>query len=141
MKEAMETIALVQVMVDSGLFVLIWLVQLIIYPSFQYTQDRDFVGWHRRYAAMISLFVVPLMFLQLGVEAAAYIGQDVRWLRILVLIIVWGATFALSVPCHSRLQNYGKNIAVIRRLVRTNWIRTLGWSILLAETVFMLAKE
>ena len=137
----MIPIPLLQIIADSGLFVLIWLVQLIIYPSFLYTRDADFVFWHRRYAALISLFVVPLMFIQLGVEAAFLLGNDLRWLRCLVLLAVWAGTFLLSVPCHSRLQHSGKDLDVIRRLVRTNWVRTLGWSILFADTVMWGVKN
>ena len=50
-----------QIIVDSGLFVLIWLVQLIIYPSFRYTKEAYFVQWHARYTLLMGLVVSPFM--------------------------------------------------------------------------------
>ena len=64
----MEKLATIQIMVDSGLFILIWLVQLIIYPSFRYTEEKDFVGWHARYTWVIGAIVSPLMLVQVGIE-------------------------------------------------------------------------
>ena len=50
--------------VDFGLVVLIWLVQLIIYPSFSYTAKDELQTWHQRYVARITVVVGPLMLLQ-----------------------------------------------------------------------------
>ncbi len=140
MERIMSSLTTLQLIVDSGLLVLIWLVQLIIYPSFRYTEEKVFIGWHSRYTALIGLIVTPLMFLQVGVEVFCFLAQDIRWQRILILLVIWLATFSLSVPCHSRLHGAGKNMIVIQRLVTTNWIRTLCWSLLFLETVFVSGR-
>jgi hypothetical protein len=44
-----------------------------------------------------------------------------------LLAVVWASTFLLQVPCHHRLEQ-GYEAAAIRRLVATNWLRTLAWS-------------
>jgi len=120
-------------LVDFGLFILIWLVQLIIYPSFAFCAPEHFSRWHYRYTGLISLFVAPLMFSESGI----YLWQAVVWRRwhdvlgVGLVLVIWAATLLLSVPCHDRLQQSGFDLAVIRRLVRTNWVRTCSWSLLL----------
>lgn len=126
----------IQTIVDSGLFVLIWLVQLIIYPSFLYTEEEHFVSWHNRYSGLIGLIVAPLMLVQVGVEITYVLQDDYRLLRFLMILVIWLSTLSLSVPCHSRLHKDGKNQLVIKRLVASNWIRTILWSLIFLETVF-----
>ncbi len=112
----MNPLVELQTIVDSGLFVLIWLVQLVIYPSFAVIEE-----------------VTPLMVIQVGIEAVVMMS-DIRWWRIILIILIWLSTFFLSIPCHLRLHTGGKDAVVIRRLVLTNWIRTLLWSLLFWQT-------
>ncbi len=49
-------------------------------------------------------------------------------------VLIWLATFILSVPCHRQLQKSGKDLSTINRLVATNWIRTILWSLLFFRT-------
>ena len=115
---------------DFGLVVLIWIVQLIIYPSFHVVADRDFRAWHERYRTLISYLVIPLTFSQVGFHAAG-LYEDISALRIVAALLVAGAwitTLALSVPCHNALADGGKSSAVIQRLIRTNWLRTVCWN-------------
>ena len=75
----MDRLAVVQIIIDSGLLILIWLVQLIIYPSLCYTEDKEFICWHKRYSYMIGLIIIPLMLAQVGVEVMYALQQDIRW--------------------------------------------------------------
>ncbi|MBA3008345.1 MAG: hypothetical protein KKB91_03935 [Proteobacteria bacterium] len=124
----------IQIIVDSGLFILIWLVQLIIYPSFRYTNEEYFIQWHGRYTFLMGLIVSPLMLIQAGIEGIFLYHDEVRCWRIVPIVLIWLATFSLSVPCHRQLQNHGKVLSTINRLVVTNWIRTLLWSLLFLRT-------
>lgn len=45
----------------------------------------------------------------------------------IAVLLIWGSTFFLSVPCHSKL-NLGYQKEVIEKLVSTNWVRTLLWT-------------
>lgn len=131
---AMNPLTVLQVMIDSGLLVLIWLVQLIIYPSFQYTEGSEFVRWHHKYTGLISLIVSPLMLAQAAIEVVR-LQKEADWLRILLIGLIWLSTFTLSVPCHNRLHKQGKEPATLHRLITTNWIRTVLWSLLFLGTV------
>ena len=111
----MNTLIQLQLIVDSGLLILIWLVQIIIYPSFHYIDTREFKNWHMLYTRAISTIVVPLMLIQSGLELYYALFEALRWWRLLLITAVFLSTFILSVPCHRSLQDTGKNTAVIHR--------------------------
>ena len=50
--------------VNSGLLVLIWIVQIIIYPGMHGWDREKFKVLHRDYVPRISLIVVPLILAQ-----------------------------------------------------------------------------
>ncbi|MFH2123718.1 MAG: hypothetical protein ABIJ50_09600 [Pseudomonadota bacterium] len=132
----MNELTEIQISVDSGLFILIWLVQLIIYPSFRYTKAEDFIQWHSRYTFLMGLIVSPLMLIQVGIEGFFLCRGEIRWWRLATIALIWLATFTLAVPCHRQLQHHGKVLSTIDRLVITNWLRTVLWSLLFFNTVF-----
>lgn len=130
----MEYLRVSQLIIDSALVVLIWLVQLIIYPSFRYTAKEHFIFWHARYTGMIALVVAPLMLCQVGIEVSHVVFLSPRWLRICMIAGIWIATLCISVPCHNRLHGKGKEGRLVERLILTNWVRTVLWSMLFLET-------
>jgi hypothetical protein len=114
-----------------GLLILIWLVQLIIYPGFHHIPREAFAAYHRWYVIRISSIVLPLMLAEL-ILTVWWIGSDdyslVSVLAGVLVLIVWLSTFLLQVPIHNQLKT-GKEDREIRRLVTTNWIRTVAWSL------------
>jgi hypothetical protein len=129
----MNPLAGLQVIVDSGLFVLIWLVQLVLYPSFRFIEKDNFRLWHNRYCALMGLVAAPLMLIQVAIEALM-LEQEIRWPRILGIGVIWVVTFSLSESCHQRLHHDGRNMAAILWLIRTNWIRTIICTLLFWQT-------
>ena len=117
--------------VSWGLLILIWLVQLIIYPGFHRIPREAFAAYHRWYVIRISSVVLPLMLVEL-ILTVWWIRSDnyslVSVLAGILVLIVWLSTFVLQVPIHNRLKA-GKEDREIRRLVATNWIRTAAWSL------------
>jgi len=55
-----------------------------------------------------------------------------------LLVVIWAATVLFSVPMHGRL-GQGYDAAAHRRLVTTNWIRTVAWSARGVLVLWMLA--
>ncbi|WP_165243875.1 hypothetical protein [Paludisphaera soli] len=113
-----------------ALVVLIWMVQLIVYPGFAAIAPEGFVAWHSRYTRAITWIVGPLMLGQ-----AALLGWLVydrpnlpRTLAAVAVAVAWIATITLAIPGHDALQAGGRDVAVIRRLVATNWVRTVAWT-------------
>jgi len=130
MDSPIELIDPLRIIVSMGLFILIWLVQLIIYPSFAFAAVETFTQWHKRYTGLITIFVAPLMLLQTTAFAwqAFFLGRWHDWVGFALVVTCWIATFCLSVPCHDALQRQGYDLKIIKRLVRTNWIRTAAWT-------------
>ena len=112
---------------DSGLLILIWMVQLIIYPGFKYVDENSFLEHHKWYMRQISIIVVPLMFAQVGLEITSIINGNISIHRIILICLVWASTFLLSVPIHNKLLK-GKDLNQIGSLVKTNWPRTIIWT-------------
>lgn len=116
--------------VDFGMFLIISMVQIIVYPTFHKIKEEQFVGWHRKYCNAIGVFVLPLMICQLLESASAcfFSVGDLPWVKLTAVLGAWLVTFFISAPCHRILQD-GKNTAVINRLIRTNWWRTFFWTV------------
>jgi hypothetical protein len=124
-------IAIFNTAISWGLLLLIWLVQIIIYPGFSRIPSKDFVNYHRWYALRISAIVVPLMICEVIIAIAWLMVDHYSFFSLVsafLIVIIWLSTFMLQVPIHRRLQS-GKDDARISRLVATNWIRTTAWSL------------
>lgn len=130
-------------LVDFGLVVLIWLVQLIVYPSFQFTAKEHLMSWHQTYSGLISAFVIPLMFSQafLIVYLTYQRPGILNFASLLCVILAWVFTFSLSVPCHTLIAQGNLEDSVLQRLVFTNWPRTLAWSTCFVLGAIQLSQE
>ncbi len=124
--------ATLALMVDAGLLVLIWLVQTIIYPGFRHLAPDQFSGIHARYLSVMGWIVGPLMLTQFGLGAAACLRQPhpSEVLIFTLVLLTWVFTAGFSVPLHRHLQAHGRDEAALRRLVLTNWPRTLLWTLI-----------
>lgn len=110
----------------------IWTVQLAHYPGFAHVSPDKFPAFHRHHSRSMSWVVMGPMVLELALAAGLAwqgraLGSSVWWALGLVLL-VWAATFFVSVPFHNRLAQQGYNYIAIDGLVRTNWLRTLVWT-------------
>lgn len=119
-------------LVDAGMLVLIWLVQTIIYPGFKRLESARFRDSHRAYARAMIWIVGPLMLAQLILSLLVCLSDPTPLNGSLLALVAatWVCTAALSVPLHRQLGTSGKDPAVIRRLIRTNWPRTMLWTLI-----------
>ena len=125
---------------DFGLLVLIWLVQLVIYPSFQYYSKKELVEWHQRYTIQVTYVVLPLMLGQLIIAIlqfknvnSAPMAQYTE-LSLLLILALWLSTFLQFVPMHNKISNGDFNEELLLKLVRKNWIRTILWTLLFCSS-------
>ena len=110
---------------------LIWIVQLVHYPTFKYVDKVEFIPFENFHKNRISIIVIPLMFTELITGMLLYYASEfgiIYSVATLLLICTWLSTFFLSVPLHSKL-SAGKNIESIRKLILTNWPRTIFWTL------------
>lgn len=121
-----------RLVIDFGLVILIWLVQLIIYPGFAYYSADDLALWHPKYTGLITLVVGPLMLAQVVATGLSLVSQF-SWLTFVVAVLVavlWWSTAAQAIPLHNRIDAGVDLPQTIARLVRVNWLRTVLWTII-----------
>ena len=110
----------------------IWIIQLVHYPMFTDLDARFFEKSMKDHQKGMSQVVLITMLIEIFTGASLIIfSQGVSFLIILnfiALLVIWFVTFMISVPCHNRLL-ISKNNDVIKKLVQSNWIRTVLWSI------------
>ncbi|HJK91214.1 MAG TPA: hypothetical protein RMH85_05075 [Polyangiaceae bacterium LLY-WYZ-15_(1-7)] len=117
-----------------GMVAVIWFVQLVHYPLFAQVGAAGFARYEALHTQRISWIVVPLMLAE-AITALVLWSGDVAWASraertfgAALVLALWASTFLLSVPEHGRLAR-GFDAASHARLVGTNWIRTVLWSL------------
>lgn len=138
----MPKLLLAEIIVNAVLVGLIWLVQVLVYPSFKYIDEKNYSFFHRFHMKAITPLVGPLMILEAGLSLANLAYQNyptaINLVGLGLIIIIWLSSFFLSVPTHELLL-LKKDDALINKLVRTNWIRTIGWSVKLILLLSLLS--
>ena len=115
---------------------LIWMVQAVHYPLFAQVGEAQ---------ARISWVVGPPMLVELATAVWLVVRPPpglpawAPWLGLLLLALIWLSTAALQVPEHRRLE-VGFDPAAVRRLVRSNWLRTALWTARGALALFLLQR-
>ena len=122
---------------DFGLVVLIWLVQLVIYPSFKYYQAEDLVKWHKHYTLRVSYVVLPLMLAQLIIVGLQLWGSFTFYTisSFIIVLMLWASTFLFFVPLHNRISKGDNDQATTLQLVKKNWLRTILWTLLFVFSI------
>lgn len=110
---------------------LIWLIQLIHYPGFAMVEKARFSEFHSRHSRALTALAGPMMTVELLTGLALMIdsGYRIPWsVNFLLICVAWTVTFTQSVPAHNRL-SLGYCESSIERLIKTNWLRTLAWTL------------
>lgn len=122
-----------QVMLSSALFSLIWLVQLILYPTLSLLPESILKHVHQLHMNRISLLVIPLMSCEIILIAYRWIthlGSDAFFIMQSALIgMVWISTFLIQVPLHNRIESQLSLKSDCQKLTNSNWLRTILWSL------------
>lgn len=110
---------------------LIWNVQVVQYPLFHQVGKQEFKRYHFGHCLRIGIIVTPLL---LG---EALTGGWLLWagerrpaflIALALMVMNWLSTAIFQAPIHTRLMR-GYDEHLVRRVVNTNWIRTLGWTV------------
>ncbi|MCX6592212.1 MAG: hypothetical protein NTZ56_11865 [Acidobacteria bacterium] len=113
---------------------LIWLIQLVHYPLFAQVGRDEFVNYEDMHRRMITPVVGPVMLLELVTTMGLLVKRPetmptwAAWTGFGLAAVIWLSTALLQVPEHGVLSN-GFNAAAHQRLVSTNWLRTVAWSL------------
>ncbi|MFK7784563.1 MAG: hypothetical protein AB8B56_05600 [Crocinitomicaceae bacterium] len=135
-----ELIHQIQLLVDFGLVVLIWMVQLIVYPGFLHYSKHELHKWHQFYTIRIAVIVIPLMLAQLTIGVwGAFRSISVESITYLSLVLfLWIHTFLVFAPRHQKIANNTFDEQLLSELVAKNWIRTFVWTLICTLHIFFM---
>jgi uncharacterized membrane protein len=111
----------------------IWLVQLVHYPLYMHIGRDAFVEYETRHTQLIFWIVAPGMVLESITAVLLFwfgpveMSQIMWWFGVGLLFVIWMSTARVQMPCHHRLLQ-GYDDATVTRLISTNWVRTIAWS-------------
>lgn len=133
----MDWIDVARVGTDTGTLVLIWLVQLVIYPALCYYQSTDLIRYHPFYTVNVSKVIVPLLVVQLGLIgwSVLFRGDLYDWLSLAIAGMLWLHTFIYFVPAHDRITKNAMRNNELVDIIKENWWRTAMWSALFLVTL------
>jgi len=112
---------------------LIWFVQIVHYPLHGLVGPAEFVRYQRQHTRRTGWVVGPPMIVEiitaplLTVFTPPRVAPALPWLGLALLACVWASTLLHQIPCHRRLERSWSD-RDHRRLVTTNWIRTVAWT-------------
>ena len=91
-------------LVNFGMCVVLWLVQLVIYPSFLRVEPSELIAWHKAYTFRVSFVILPLMLGQLVITILS-VWEDpsiLEWVAFTVVLVCWILTFFSPCLCTER---------------------------------------
>jgi len=120
----------------SSLFMLglIWFVQVVHYPLFASVGRLEFPSYEQRNTSLTNWVVAPAMLMEMGTAVLLLwfrpVGVSTLSLQagLALLAVSWLSTAFIQVPCHELLSLEFSPV-VHQRLVSTNWLRTVAWSL------------
>lgn len=121
----------------------IWIIQWLHYPLFAEVGPEAFEHYEILHRTWISQVVGPLMLVELGtgflcvIRRPECIPRYQTLLGFALLILIWVSTFFIQVPLHNAI-TVQFDLEAISQLVKSNWIRTVAWSIRAVLILFML---
>ena len=124
---------------------LIWCIQSIHYPLFHLVDREKFCDFARQYQKRVSLVLAPFLvmecFFAILMLTVARAGECriLTFILFALLLVIWLSTFCLQIPEHTALSKEfsHKNL---RKLILTNWIRTIVWSLRSILLLWLLVR-
>ena len=108
----------------------IWVIQLLHYPSFHFINDKKYIEFQHFHMQRISFIVIPAMLIELAsaLLLAYFFRSSLTIILLALLLGVWAVTFIFFTNMHQKLTN-GYNQSIVDRLIQYNWSRTILWSL------------
>ncbi|MEQ8704114.1 MAG: hypothetical protein RIC19_09360 [Phaeodactylibacter sp.] len=127
----MEWVFKVHLLFSLYMLGLIWFVQVVHYPLMGKVGASSFIDYERAHTRFTSWVTAPPMLGELGTGLLLLVQAPTDWLwwaNTAGLLGLWASTFFIQVPLHNALSS-AFNEVQHARLVRTNWLRTLIWTL------------
>jgi hypothetical protein len=131
--------------IASGMMAgIIWFVQAVHYPLFAAVPD-DGGGYARENQRRTAWVVLPPMLIEaaaaawLVAEPPPEIGRPAVLAGLAIVGLLWLSTLAVQMPLHGSLARAWHTPTAVARLVRSNWPRTVLWTVRAVLAAWMLA--
>ena len=133
---------IIHLIATSVMVGVIWIIQLVHYPSFHFIELKQYTTFQRFHMSRISYVVIPAMLTELFTIILIVISMDQIDTLVLasaiLLIFIWLMTAVFFSGVHQKL-TLGYDQIVVDKLVKLNWGRTLLWTLrLLLISIYML---
>ena len=117
---------------------IIWVIQLLHYPTFHFIKKSDYVEFQHFHMQRISFIVVPAMILELlsAFMLVYYIRSSLLTVCLIILLVIWLITFVFFTKLHQSLLG-GYDKIIVDKLVQINWARTILWSLRLIILIYI----
>ena len=117
---------------------IIWVIQLLHYPAFNFIKESDYVEFQHFHMQRISFIVVPVMILELfsAFMLVYYVRSNLLILCLIILLFIWLITFVFFTKMHQLLL-VGYDKIIVDKLVQINWSRTVLWSLRLIILIYI----
>ena len=108
----------------------IWVIQLLHYPSFHFINEKKYIEFQHFHMQRISFIVVPVMLIELAsaLLLSYFFRSSLTIILLALLLGIWGITFIFFTNMHQKLTN-GYDPSIVDKLVKINWPRTALWSL------------
>lgn len=139
------TLNLIHLIVTAFLTGLIWTIQIVHYPLFTLIPDHSFTNYEKNHVRRIGYVVGPAMLVEVLLAILLVLPGNSppsgfiipAYMALACLVLIWLSTWFLQVPCHNLLDQ-SFDLPAIKRLVITNWIRTVLWTVRTTLAGYML---
>ncbi len=136
----------------SGLYMtgLIWTIQLVHYPSFYLIDVKHNKKFHVFHQSMMGILAGPVMLIELAacllnltlatsIQLHATGPEVFHFVPFILCATCLLSTFFLQVPIHKKLvDDLSMRPDLIAKLVKSNWIRTICWSLKSGFEIYLL---
>ena len=133
---------IIHLIATSVMVGVIWIIQLVHYPSFHFIERNQYTSFQRFHMSRISYVVIPAMLTELFTLILIIISMDqvdpIILASALLLIVIWLMTAVFFSGVHQKL-TLGYDQTVVEKLVKLNWGRTLLWTLrLLIISIYII---
>ena len=121
----------------------IWVIQLVHYPSFAFVDPDVYAAFQGFHEAQVTWAVGPPMLGEIGCALALVlvstpdVSRALAWVGLALVGLIWFSTATMQVPAHAAL-GVAFDADVHRQLVNSNWLRTCAWTLRLVIAVKLL---
>lgn len=140
----MSVIFLVHLLFAAFMTGVAWFVQLVHYPTLAQLNKEQYERYNELHLKPTTFITFPTMLFEL-ISGAWILLDDAPdnlfiWftINLAMILIIWVSTMVVQVPLHFKIAGDPSKKSV-RKLIRSNWLRTILWTskLILIASVFI----